>query len=440
MRPATWLGILAILICGLVLAAAQDSPPAPAGSPASMDAPNSIDWPHFRFNSNNNGYQPFETTLDARSIRSAGLLWQADLGGELVFYSSPAVVNGIVYIGEIDGILSAYSADGCGNSFCGQPLWQSTYLASIVDSPAVANGIVYVGSQTDFSNGDGKLNAFAAAGCGQSVCPPLWQGDAGKTIPQSSPIVSNGFVFVGSPDGKLFVFDANGCGQSLCQPLWAGLAGGSIESTPVVYKNMVLVGADDNKLYAFPARGCGQPTCRPRWTGPLRGPAFASSPAIAQGVVYIGSNHGLSAFDADGCGAKTCAPLWEAVDKNLFFYGSPAVANGLVYIPLESQVNVYSAAGCGTQVCSPQAILFGTGFQDAIESSPTVANGVVYAGRNSGELLAWRANCHGTCNEIWIGHTDDPILNSSPTVVNGKIYIGGSQHGFGGRLYVFGLP
>jgi len=74
-------------------------------------------------------------------------------------------------------------------------------------------------------------------------------------------------------------------------------------------------------------------------------------------------------------------------------------------------------------------------------NSPTVANGVVYAGRNSGELLAWPESCvaNGGCDEIWKGILDDPLVTSSPTVVNGKIYIGGSEHGFGGRLYVFGL-
>jgi len=69
-----------------------------------------------------------------------------------------------------------------------------------------------------------------------------------------------------------------------------------------------------------------------------------------------------------------------------------------------------------------------------------VANGVVYAGRNSGEILAWDADCNGQCSEIWKHLLDDPIVNSSPTVVNGKIYIGGSSHGFFGLLYVFGLP
>jgi outer membrane protein assembly factor BamB len=162
---------------------------------------------------------------------------------------------------------------------------------------------------------------------------------------------------------------------------------------------------------------------------------------VADGVVYIAGDHALSAIDANGCGARSCEPLWQAVNQNLFFDGSPAVANGRVYIGLESQLDVYDANGCGHKTCNAIAVLFGSGMQDAIVSSPTVANGVVYAGRNSGELLAWPESCvaKGGCEEIWKGFLDDPLVTSSPTVVNGKIYIGGSEHGFGGRLYVFGL-
>src|SRR5947209_5015418 len=253
--------------------------------------PQSIDWPHFRFDKKHTGYQPFETTLSKQTIPTAGLLWQADLGGELVFLSSPAVVDGIVYIGEIDGTLLAYGAKGCGGEICTTPLWKSSYLAEIVDSPTVANGIVYVGSQTSYNDGSGKLNAFHAKGCGQDVCEPLWKGKAGKYTSYSSPTVWKDKVFIGSADGYLYVFDANGCGKKLCDPLWAGKAGGGVESTALVYKGMVFVGSDDGKLNVFKAGGCGQAICKPKWTGDTHGIVFESSPAIADGVVYIGSNH-----------------------------------------------------------------------------------------------------------------------------------------------------
>ncbi len=429
---------IAASLTAFATAALLSLPAAAAGPRPAMHK--AIDWPHFRFDAKHTGFQPFETTLDSTSIRSAQLLWHDFLGGELVEMSSAAVVDGIAYIGEFDGNFAAYSADGCGSDDCQAPLW-AAQLVSIYNSPAVANGIVYIGSQTSFDDGSFKLNAFAAKGCGQGVCSPLWRGDAGPVSSSSSPTVWKGRVFIGGGDGNVYAFNAEGCGKALCKPLWAGRMSQGTQSTAVIYKGTLLIGNQDGKLYAFNAAGCGLKVCAPLWTADTRAPNYTSSPAVKNGVAYIAGDHALSAIDANGCGAKTCEPLWQAVDKNLFFDGSPAVANGRVYIGLESQLDVYDAAGCGQKTCNAIAILFGSGMQDAIISSPTVANGVVYAGRNSGELLAWPESCvaNGGCDEIWKGILDDPLVTSSPTVVNGKIYIGGSEHGFGGRLYVFGL-
>ena len=405
-----------------------------------------MDWRNFRFDARHTGVNRFEHVLDPSNVPTLTLDWQAQLG-ELVFSSSPAVVGGVLYIGSTDGTLWAYPADGCGAALCTTPLWQSTYLAQIVDSPTVANGVVYVGSQTSFDSNDGRLNAFAAAGCGGAICAPLWQGLAGKeSILDSSPAVAGGFVYVGAFDGRLYVFAADGCGAATCNPLWTGTTEGTIESSPTVDAGVVYVGSDDGNLYAFPAEGCGRENCAPLWTGAIGYPVFNSTPAISDGVVYIGSAHALSAFDAHGCGAPTCAPLWQAIDDNQFFGGSPAIYSGRVYIGLETEVGVYSAGGCGGANCTPLWILFGGGAQAQVESSPTVANGVVYVGRNTGQVLAWSAEPCGTfvCEQIWTGFTGDPIVNSSPTIARGRLYIGSADNLFPenqqGRVYVFTLP
>jgi len=405
-----------------------------------------VNWRQFRFDARHTGFNPFERVLNATNVPALGLEWEAQLG-RLVFSSSPAVVGGVVYIGSSDGTLWAYPEQGCGAVLCTSPLWKSIPLWQIIDSPTVANGIVYVGSQTSFTSNDGRLNAFAAAGCGDAVCAPLWQGLAGKdSILDSSPAVADGVVYIGAYDGRLYAFAANGCGAATCTPLWVGVTGGTIESSPTVSSGMVYIGSDDGYLYAFAAGGCGASFCAPLWRGPLGSPAYSSTPALADGVVHIGSAHALSAFDAHGCGASTCAPLWQAIDEDQFFAGSPAVAGGRVYIGYATGLAVYSAAGCGTTTCGPLWILFGAGFQAQVESSPTVANGVVYAGRNTGEVLAWSAEPCGSfvCDSIWRGPTGDQLVNSSPTVVRGKLYIGSADNLFPedqqGRLYVFALP
>jgi outer membrane protein assembly factor BamB len=433
-------------IAALSFSAAMTAAPRLPTTSVNSVAPAHPQWRQFRFDAHHTGYNRTERVLGVGNVPSMELAWQAELG-ELVFSSSPAVVNGVVYIGSSDGTLWAYSADGCGASLCTTPLWQSVSLAQIVDSPTVAGGVVYVGSQTSFDSNDGLLNAFDAHGCGAPVCAPLWQGLAGnESILDSSPAVGNGFVYVGAFDGKLYAFAANGCGAPICKPVWTGATRGTIESSPTVGAGVVYIGSDDGKLYAFAAAGCGSSICEPLWSGDLGSAAFSSTPALSDGVVYIGSAHALSAFDADGCGVPTCAPLWQAVDENEFFGGSPAIANERVYIGLESEVAVYAAGGCGAAVCDPLWLMLGGGFQAAIESSPTVANGVVYAGRNTGEVLAWSSEPCGSfvCDNIWRGMTGDPIVNSSPTVFNGRLYIGSADDAFPedqqGRIYIFELP
>ena len=154
-----------------------------------------------------------------------GLSW-VGIMGDLVDFSSPAVVNGVVYIASLDGNLYAFNANGCGQSSC-NPLWVGTMNSnfSSVSSPAVVNGMVYVGSE------DHKLYVFAAAGCGHSTCAPLWTASTGGAV-FSSPLVAGNTVYVGSEDHRFYAFPANGCGRSTCTPLWTGNTGGAIDSSP----------------------------------------------------------------------------------------------------------------------------------------------------------------------------------------------------------------
>ena len=109
------------------------------------------------------------------------------------------------------------------------------------------------------------------------------------------------------------------------------------------------------------------------------------------------------------------------------------------------QAQKFRDAGCGAAVCGPLWVDFGSGAQASILSSPTAANGVIYAGRNTAEVLAWRARPCGkpVCNQIWKGLTGDSIVSSSPAVVNGTVYVGSADALFPedsqGRIYVFDL-
>jgi outer membrane protein assembly factor BamB len=58
-----------------------------------------------------------------------------------------------------------------------------------------------------------------------------------------------------------------------------------------------------------------------------------------------------------------------------------------------------------------------------IESSPAVANGVVYIGSNNGYIYALNA---ASGIQLWNYSTSNPVW-SSPAVVNGVVYIGSTD-------------
>jgi putative pyrroloquinoline-quinone binding quinoprotein len=90
--------------------------------------------------------------------------------------------------------------------------------ASVFSSPAVANGIVYIGSE------NGNVYAFRAA----TGAAALWTFSTGGAV-FSSPAVANGVVYIGAGDGNLYALDA-GTGSML----WRAATGNEVNSSPAV--------------------------------------------------------------------------------------------------------------------------------------------------------------------------------------------------------------
>jgi outer membrane protein assembly factor BamB len=86
------------------------------------------------------------------------LAWKFTTGG--VVWSSPAVVNGVVYVGSLDN--NTYAL----NATTGAQLWNYTTGNNVESSPAVVNGVVYVGCWTPDNNVYAIGNAAAATSQG----------------------------------------------------------------------------------------------------------------------------------------------------------------------------------------------------------------------------------------------------------------------------------
>ena len=327
----------------LMLIAANTSAHAQASNPSPAD------WTQFH-RDNMQRWNPYETVLGANNTGSLGLKWASPLGNESNESSSPAVANGVVYVGSSDGNVYALDASS------GAKLWSYATGASIeFSSPAVANGVVYVGSV------DKNVYALNA-----STGAKLWSFTTGNLV-NSSPTVANGVVYIGSFDGNLSALNA-----STGAEIWSYNVGtfGYVNSSPVVINGVVYLGFS-NSFYSAQVLALSANTGAKLWsydTGSFN--ELGSSPAVANGVVYIGLASIVSSGQVLALSASTGAQLWSYAPGNAVS-SSPAVANGVVDVGSEDN-NVYALnASTGVKLWSFTA---GAG----VFSSPAVADGVVY--------------------------------------------------------------
>jgi glucose dehydrogenase len=144
-------------------------------------------------------------------------------------FSSPAVLNGVVYAGSDGSNIYAL------NATTGAFVWNYPTGSSVESSPAVANGVVYVGSFWD-----GTVYALNA-----TTGAFVWSYAPGGAV-FSSPAVVNGVVYVGSADNNLYTLNATSGAK-----LWNYTTGGSVYSSPAVANGVVYVGSQDHNLYAL---------------------------------------------------------------------------------------------------------------------------------------------------------------------------------------------
>ncbi len=353
-------------------------------------------WVEEGFTPKGDRSNPYENVLNNSTVSAIDLQWSYPTGGPV--YSSPAVANGVVYVGSDDNNVYALNAK------TGARLWSFATGGSVVSSPAVANGVVYVGSDDD--------NVYAL---NASTGAELWSFTTGNQV-QSSPAVANGVVYVGSTDAHLYALNA-----LTGEQLWMSETG-SIYSSPAVSNGVVYIAIQFSFLeYYFFVYALNASTGAGLWV--FQAPGYDvqySSPAVSDGVVYIGSDN----YSVYALNALTGAELWSYATGNQV-QSSPAVANGVVYIGSDDD-NVYALSA------ATGALLWYITTGNSVISSPAVANGVVYVGSNDNNVYGLEAYGGGL---RW-RYTTGNAVNSSPTVVNGAVYVGSLDN----NVYAFGLP
>nr|NQU92211.1 PQQ-binding-like beta-propeller repeat protein [Bacteroidota bacterium] len=137
-----------------------------------------------------------------------------------------------------------------------------------------------------------------------------------KGSSQSTPLVFNNTVHVGSNDGLLYAVN-----EEDGELQWSFNAGAEIISSPAVYQNLILFGAGNGKFYALTTIG------KVKWSYDAGAPVY-SSPAVDEaGIVYFGNNKAeLTALDA-----KTGNVIWINKDAKFSVESKPFVMDNNVY-------------------------------------------------------------------------------------------------------------
>jgi hypothetical protein len=176
------------------------------------------------------------------NANTGALSWAFQTGKPV--FASPSVVNNTVYICSDDGtVYSLRTSDG-------SKIWQA-YIGSGTDhaddSPAVANGMVYIGSR----NGYYALNTTNGAQIWFFTSPYSQRQLTGYVY--SSPAVAGNVVYFGSCDN--YVFALNAFDGSMT---WSYHTGGFLFSSPAVVNGIVYIGSYDGYVYAL-----GTPSATP---------------------------------------------------------------------------------------------------------------------------------------------------------------------------------
>jgi outer membrane protein assembly factor BamB len=220
----------------------------------------------------------------------------------------PVLEHGRLFLGTNHGLVLAVDAA------TGRLLWERRFAGCVAASPAVGNGVVYLGFM-DPPPCRGTAPSFLAAFDARDG-KTLWRFRAG--VVETPPLLAEGRVYFGSWDHRVYAVDAR-----TGRLRWSFATGGRVKGGVAFARGTIFAGSYDGSLYALDAR-----TGRLRWAagnGALGG--LYATPSVANGRVFVGSTNGrVYAF-----AASTGVLLWSTRTGS-FVYSPAALSGATAYV------------------------------------------------------------------------------------------------------------
>ena len=239
----------------------------------------------------------------------------------LVGLSPPVLADGVLYVGTQEseafinggyvGTIQAFDAagvDSCSGapSVC-TPQWYGS-SGAVFGSPAVVDGVVYVGGiitgfdEENFEVGSSSVTGWDTATCSGPFCQPSWNAPVSDFSYATPAIaVAGGLLHVTDPDDSTVATYATGA-ASPCAPGGAPCVAerrSNAYGTPSIANGLLYVGPSAFDITGTTACTGAPALCQPLWTSPVAGTRRVAIPTNNKIVVWArtGTTSALSVFD-----------------------------------------------------------------------------------------------------------------------------------------------
>ena len=354
----------------------QDPEPAGDEDKKKRSAQNAtpFDWPLFRGTPQCTGFT--SGTMPDR----LDLLWEFKVENG-AFESTPTIVDGVVYIGDLDDRVYALDLSS------GKSLWEFKTDIGFYAAPAVQSGRIFVGNMDGYfyclNAKDGKL---------------IWQFEAGATIDGGANFYKDNVIF-GSQDAHLYCLD-----QATGELVWKHEIDDQIRCSPTVIDNRAFVAGCDGVLHMIDLDN-----------GESLGGVVIDSPT---GVTPAATDQ-FALFGTEQAGFycvdwKAEKISWNYQDPlgSVSTRSNPAIAPGHVIFGARNRKVISLKPKTGEVNWQFEA-------RGPIDSSPVIANDRVFVGADDRRMYILNL---GTGEKIAERELNGKIIGS-PALSNGKLIV-----------------
>ncbi len=322
------------------------------------------------------------------------LLWEHTMS-TTAFETTPIIVDGRVYLGDLDG--EFYALD----LMTGRELWKDHSESGYVAAAAFSEGRLVTG---DF---DGMVRCLNAEDGKE-----LWRYETKAQVHGGANFYKD-VTLVTSEDGNLYAINISDGSLK-----WEYETGDQLRCAPTVAGNRTFLAGCDGKLHIVDldlGTSVGEGL-------PLEGPT-GSTPA-SQGDIVIAPTHAGTVLAFNWKDAKQ---LWTFADseRSQEIQSSPAIYEKSIFVATRSRRLLALDATNGN-------LLWEFVMRKRSDASPIVCDGRVWFGAADGRLYAIDLQ---TGKEVWVAeHTGG--FNASAAIAEGKLVIASDK----GSIYCYGSP